>query len=73
MDKFKRFTGKQLDGTTGDNGEKQHGYISDKDYLMRKNVWNEFNLKNMGDYHNHYLKKAVLLLADGFEKFIDTC
>ena len=27
----------------------------------------------MGDYHNHYLKKDVLLLADVFEKFISTC
>ena len=27
----------------------------------------------MGDYHDHYLKKDVLLLADVFEKFIDTC
>ena len=27
----------------------------------------------MGDYHNHYLKQDVLLLADVFEKFIDTC
>ena len=27
----------------------------------------------MGDYHNYYLKKDVLLLADVFEKFIDTC
>ena len=26
----------------------------------------------MGDYHDHYLKKEVLLLAV-FEKFIDTC
>ena len=29
-------------------------------------------MKNMGDYHGHYLKKDVLLLAV-FEKFIDTC
>ena len=27
----------------------------------------------MGDYHDHYLKKYVLLLTDVFEKFIDTC
>ena len=27
----------------------------------------------MGDYHDHYLKKDVFLLADVYEKFIDTC
>ena len=26
----------------------------------------------MGDYHDHYLKKDVLLLGDVFEKFTDT-
>ena len=61
------------DGTTGDNGEKLDGHISDEDYLAWKKIWNEFNKKNMGHYHNHYLKEHVLSLADVFEKFIDTC
>ena len=30
-------------------------------------------MQNAGDYHNYYLQKDVLLLADVFEKFIDTC
>ena len=84
MDSFKRFNEEKLpdkqcfyssvkDGTTSDNGKKLDNHISGKDYLTCKIIWNEFNLKNMGDYHNHYLKKDVLLLADVFEKFIDTC
>ena len=84
MDSFKRFNEEKLpdkkcfyssvkDGTTDDNGEKLDGHISNEDYLTCKKIWNEFNMKNMGDYHDHYLKKDVLLLADVFEKFIDTC
>ena len=30
-------------------------------------------MTNMGGYHDHYLKKDVLLLTDVFEKFIDIC
>ena len=30
-------------------------------------------MKNMEDYHDHYLKKDVLLLAHVFKKIIDTC
>ena len=30
-------------------------------------------MKNMGDYHDHHLKKDVLLLGVVFQKFIDTC
>ena len=30
-------------------------------------------MKDMGDYHGHYLEKDGLLLADVFEKFINTC
>ena len=84
MDSFKRFGEEKLpdkeyfyssvkDVTTGDNGKKLDDNISDENYLTCKKIWNEFNMKNMGDYHNNYLKKDVLLLADVFEKFIDTC
>ena len=60
------------DGTTGDNGEKLDGHINFEYYLTCKKIWDEFDMKNMGDCHDHYLKKNVLLLADVFEIFIDT-
>ena len=30
-------------------------------------------MKNMGDYHDHFIKIDVLLLADVSEKFTDIC
>ena len=41
--------------------------------MVCEKIWDKFKLKNMGDYHDHCLKKDVLLLTDVFEKFIDTC
>ena len=55
------------------NGEILNGQISDKDYLTWKKIWNKFKMKNMGDYHDHYLEKDIFLLVDVFEKFINTC
>ena len=40
---------------------------------MCEKTWDEFDMKDMGDYHDHYIKKDVLLLADVFEKFTDSC
>ena len=48
-------------------------HVSFKDYLTSKKIWDKFDMKDIGDYHDHYLKKDLLLLANVFEKFIDTC
>ena len=47
--------------------------MSNKDYMTCEKIWIMFNIKNMGDYHDHYLKKDVLVLADVFERLISTC
>ena len=57
----------------GDDGKISDGHISAKDYLTCEKIWDEFETKNMGDYHDHYLKKDALVSADVFEKFIATC
>ena len=51
---------------------KDDGYISYAHYLHLKLVWKKFGFKNFKDFHNHYLKKDVLLLADVFENFLST-
>ena len=84
MNSFERFKENKLlvrkcfysstkDGKIGDDGKKSDGHISLKDYLTCEKIWDKFDIKDMGDYHDHYLKKDVLLLADVFEKFIGTC
>ena len=84
MNSFERFNEEKLparkyfysstkDGKIGDDGKILDGHISVKDYLTREKFLDKFKMKNMGDYRDHYLKKDVLLSADVFEKFIDTC
>ncbi|PFX18050.1 hypothetical protein AWC38_SpisGene17607 [Stylophora pistillata] len=47
--------------------------ISHEDYEHAKKIWNEFKMKNMGDYHDLYLKSDILLPADVFEEFRNVC
>ena len=61
------------EGKISDEGKKSDSHICLKGYLTCEKIWDEFDIKDMGDYHDDYLKKDVLLLADVFEKFIDTC
>ena len=47
--------------------------ISDQDYEHAQQVWNIMEERTLGCYHNTYLKTDVLLLADMFETFRNTC
>ena len=46
--------------------------IKDIEYKHAQEVWKEFNIKTIGEYHDLYLKTDVLLLTDVFESFRNT-
>ena len=47
--------------------------ISDTDYEHTCRVWREFGIRNMGEYHDLYLRTDVVLLANVFESFRRVC
>ena len=60
--------------------EKEHFYshlnmgdITDKDYVHAKRVCKDFEIKELGEYHDLYVQIDALLLADVFENFINIC
>ena len=81
MNSFERFNEEKLharkyfysstkDGKISDNGKISDGHISVKDYFTCEKTWDKFEMKNMGDYHDHYLKKDLLLSLDVFESLL---
>ena len=46
--------------------------ISEDDYQHAQQLWKEFKVRNLGDYHDLYLRTDVILLANVFEAFRDT-
>ena len=73
MDSFDRFNETKLPIQQDFYSILNNEHISDEQYKHAQNVWDTFNLKTMGDYHDLYLKSDILLLADVFENFRKTC
>ena len=73
MDSFDRFNEQTLPTKEEFYSIMNDQHISAADYNHARKVWNTFELRNMGQYHDLYLKSDVLLLADVFENFRKTC
>ena len=73
MNSFKKFKENKLhDKNKFFNSLKDCG-INEKEYQKAINIWKVFKIKQLGEYHDLYLKTDVLVLCDVFEKFIKTC
>ena len=73
MDSFEKFTKTELPTKEEFYSILNDEQISDEEYSRAQSVWKKFKLKNMGDYHNLYLKSDIVILADIFENFRNTC
>ena len=48
-------------------------WVREEDYEHVNRTWKEFDLKDLGEYHNLYLKTDVVLSANVFEAFRKVC
>ena len=72
MDDFSRFDETCLPPQEAFYSSLSDEGISEEDYKHAHEVWDTFDCRNIGDYHDLYLKTDVLLLADVFENFRQT-
>ena len=47
--------------------------ITDSDYIHTKTVCKDFEIKDLGEYHNLYFKNDGLFLPDVLENFREMC
>ena len=73
MDSWKRFDETSLPDKKAFYSELYLEDITDEDYAHAQKVFEEFNIKNLSDYHDLYVQSNKLLLADVFEKIRNRC
>ena len=69
MDCYEKFDETSLPIISKFYSSLNESHIEETDYEHAKKIWNEFNIQNLGEYHDLYLKTDVLLLTDVFESF----
>ena len=73
MDEWNKFDEKELPVKESFYSNLTMEDISDTDYKHANNVFKKFNVNNLGDYHDLYVRSDTLLLADIFENFRNVC
>ena len=73
MDSWKRFKEESLPDKESFYSKLNNEHITVEDFAHAQKVWNTFNIKNLGEYHDLYVQSDTLLLADVFENSRDKC
>ena len=73
MSSWDRFEESQLPPIEAFYSNLNMSNVSEGDYQHAKKVWKEFGIRNLGKYHDLYLRTDVILLTNVFEAFRDTC
>ena len=73
MDSWEKFNETSLPPKESFYSELKLEDISNKDYLHARKVWDTFEIRNLGEYHDLYVQTDILLLADVYEKCRDKC
>ena len=73
IDEWDKFNEKVLSGKESFYSNLTLENISETDYAHANNIFKKFNINNLGEYHDLYVRRDTLLLADIFENFRQSC
>ena len=73
IDAWDKFNGKVLPGKESFYSNLTLENISEIDYAHANNIFKKFNINNLGEYHDLYVRSDTLLLADIYENFRQSC
>ena len=73
MDSWEKFNETELPDKESFYSELNKEGITDEDYVHAQKVWDVFEIKNLGEYHDLYVQSDAILLAEVYENFRDKC